>query len=491
MKRTSLAALLLFAGLAFLVCCQQGPAGSSNPDGNTDFPVKFSPLPPKELDANATPEQLVTFAWDEFFALNWRSSYNTNGKRDQPDTSWTYEGDSAPFPDLLVWETYAHRTELRPASDKMEPFDNAPHYSFKMQPPLAPGASFTLFDNLDENNEIGSCNVYAQVSTFGKSHQVLYQAKVNRDEYDYLYNNYPTFDKLLAATSTTALNIAKDSAYFPGGNTTCGCPPGIFCLPCGGAAVPNSATGETYQGAMEVKTAWRELTRLDDPSRYLIRKVIVYDMVNGVLQAVNRTYALIGLHIIHKTVNYPNFIFATFEQVDVEKSDMGYVEIDNPDTSLHAPFPRLHPIPALVDSSTAYVHRELKKKNPNSIWQYYRLTGVQGNPTNDTASFSFFLANYVIESDTTLADFRGSGIGTPHNAGVNNLYMGHGISMGGCQGCHGVAQVTLGTDCSFLMDTIGKPVPSPDVSLPPTKFQRYLRAFNRFKVLQRSVAPKH
>jgi hypothetical protein len=74
------------------------------------------------------------------------------------------------------------------------------------------------------------------------------------------------------------------------------------------------------------------------------------------------------------------------------------------------------------------------------------------------------LANAVVESDSTLANFRGSGIGTPHNSKPNILYRGNNqISMGGCQGCHGVAQVTLGTDLSFLLDAVGKPIFSPDI----------------------------
>lgn len=35
--------------------------------------------------------------------------------------------------------------------------------------------------------------------------------------------------------------------------------------------------------------------------------------------------------------------------------------------------------------------------------------------------------------------------------------------MGGCKGCHGVAQITLGTDFSFLLDQVGKPVREPDL----------------------------
>jgi len=266
----------------------------------------------------------------------------------------------------------------------------------------------------------------------------------------------------------------------------------VLCLPCGGAPIPGG-NGRTYTGAMEVKTAWRPLTPKDDPSRFFTRTVISYQKDpggSGRVYYTNTTYALIGLHIIHKTQNYPNFVFATFEQVDVEQDHMGYVALDSTGKEtgpLHANFPRLHPIPAIADSSTAYVHRELLKKNPNSIWQYYRLVGVQGNPTNDENSFSFFLANYVIESDSTLGNFRGSSIATPFNGKANALYMGHGISMGGCQGCHGVAQTKLGGDNSFLMDTIGKPVYLPDIANPNSKLQKYIRTLQQLDLVHKAL----
>jgi len=47
--------------------------------------------------------------------------------------------------------------------------------------------------------------------------------------------------------------------------------------------------------------------------------------------------------------------------------------------------------------------------------------------------------------------------------------------MGGCQGCHGVAQVTLGTDFSFLLDNNGKPVLGPDTINSKAKLKGYIR----------------
>src|SRR5271170_6910393 len=57
---------------------------------DTNFTINFNPFPPAELDSNANPKQLVEFAWEEFLALNWKSSYSKNNQRDYPDTTWTY-----------------------------------------------------------------------------------------------------------------------------------------------------------------------------------------------------------------------------------------------------------------------------------------------------------------------------------------------------------------------------------------------------------------
>ena len=435
------------------------------------FNIRFMPKPPVDIDSNATPEQLVSFAWEELFALNWKSSYATNARRDSPDTTWDY---TQPSPDLAVWETYGHRSELRPWINTMMPFDKAPHYSFGITlKPLNPGDKLDLWNVLDENNEIGSCNMYA----FSHSGQqadplnlVRYQAKVNRDEYDFVYNNFPDSVALIKARTKTLGYLKKYKAYDSLGTpNSCDCKDKtVINLPCGGNTDP--ATQRIIIGAMEIKTAWRPLTSLDDPTHFLTRTVVTFvpDSANpNTVYYTNKTYGLIGMHIIHKTRNNEDFVFATWEQVDAQKDSMGFVLLNSQgldDGTIHPAFPRLHPIAAITDSSTAYAHNLLRQKNPKSILLNYRLVGVQAKPTNNTDAFSFFLANAVVESDSTLANFRGSGIGTPHNQKPNILYRNNNmISMGGCQGCHGVAQVTLGTDLSFLLDNVGKPVYSPDI----------------------------
>jgi len=451
--------LFIFLALGFFVQygCKQTSKTTTTALTDTTYIINFSPIPPADLDTGADPKKLAEFAWEEFLALNWKSSYNKDQHRGTPDTSWNYYKEPGAYPDLDVWETYAHRTELRPFSNKMLPFDNAPHYSFGDTITAGPStiaASFKLFNNLDENNEIGSCDMYAHVNVFKKQYQVLYEAKVNSEEYNYILDNYPTKQQLLSATSKTRINIATDSAYFPGGKTTCGCPVGVICLPCGGGK---------STGTIEIKAAWRRLTNLDDTSKFFTRKVIYYTKNAGKIFYNNATYALIALHIIHKTQNYPAFVFATFEHVDVQKDSMGYVLLNGEGKEYGKLMtPMQDPILPATAGATNYVHKKLPSK---SIWQNYRLVGVQSKPSSDsTTTPNFFLSNYVVESDYTLNHFNGSGIGTPHNHQSNLLYKGKFLSMGGCQGCHGVAQRTLGTDFSFLLDTVGKPVISPDIS---------------------------
>ncbi|MGO4293178.1 hypothetical protein [Chitinophaga sp. RAB17] len=477
MKKLFLIIAIIVAGTIIFIRWNDSPLVGSAP-----YNVVFSPFPPADIDGNATPEQLAAFAWNEFLALNWKSSYNENKMRDYPDISWSY---NLPYPNLTVWETYAHKTELRPYSDKMLPFDSAPHYSYGIMPQPYPNAletfRFTLFNNLDENNEIGSCNVYGNLGE-RPTNLVLYQAKVNRAEYEYILKKYPTKDSLRRATDSTRWLIKNPTEYYKTG-APCNCASDrmIVSLPCGAAKGPD---GTPVPGTIEIKTAWMLYNYGMDTTRYITRRAISYYRFGNQVYYTNRLFVLVGMHIIHKTQNYPAFIFATFEQEDlqdyqktnihhtyVELNDSGY-EIPN---KAHPDYPRLRPISDIAEKVSDYAHARISAKNPKSPLLHYRLIGVQANPEKDGNAISQFLANYIVESDSTLGRFRGSDIGHPHDNGANTLYHGKLLVVTGCQGCHGAAQLKLGTDLSFLLDTVGKPALAPDGIFP--KRLAYIRAF--------------
>src|SRR5258707_8532350 len=75
----------------------------------------FSPvaptLPPDFPNgaSNATLIQAGTFAWQEFFALNWPAAA---GVRDTPDTSKFFGDQTVP----LVWQTYRAKVEIFPGN---------------------------------------------------------------------------------------------------------------------------------------------------------------------------------------------------------------------------------------------------------------------------------------------------------------------------------------------------------------------------------------
>jgi len=160
--------------------------------------LTLQPHPPHDVttsqaEPNAQLERdQAWFAWNQFLALTWKATYNppANHQRGMPDENWNHGSLSSNNMGYhYVFETYAHRTELRPNHRLERSFDSIPSYSFKQMPTAGSGnPSFTLLNNLDEDNEIGSCDVYLGGTS---STLMLYQAKVNRVMYDYVKQYWP------------------------------------------------------------------------------------------------------------------------------------------------------------------------------------------------------------------------------------------------------------------------------------------------------------
>jgi hypothetical protein len=139
----------------------------------------------------------------------------------------------------------------------------------------------------------------------------------------------------------------------------------------------------------------------------------------------------------------------------------------------------------------------------NPVWLYYKLVNVQYKPfdvsqvdfdqptiTSNMSAATFFTSNVVVETDYTLANFLGriSNAGPPTSLPANfdhfnparttfqNVLLFNGdhelentFNMGGCLGCHGIAQVQNGTDFSFILSGGRVPVPeTPNVDPPGT-----------------------
>lgn len=473
--------------------------------------------------------QAAIFAWLEFIAL--AAPTAKPPMRGVPGAAFSsvLGGTNSTYP--LVFETYQHRSELfpfnavaaaspnaspTPGVTRPQPWDSTPKYVYDPQPTPAPGADYTLFNNLDEASQIFQNHLFFPNANDPKNpFQVLFEAKVNQLEWQYVTNTCQT-----DASNNCQLTLSQS------------------------LILPN--------GTMEIKVAWRPVTSIETSqlSRYHIAKVITYTGdTNGNPVAHNDDYALIGLHIIHKTANYPSFIFATFEQVDqftnqVTKQPSGvefltlypapdpgqsptplptptpyqsgsyYFAVDpggysaqpspSPGTfaattnptrvfDVNNPFAwpngtqtSFTPVPnvstngkllpvVLPPTSTTAVENVNQQVSAlitqlinqgtlpkDFVWQYYKLTGVQAIPTSDETTDDYYLANIVVESSQAgIQLFRGGLSQNPsfepvpnvrNKINVNDTASNQKYSMGGCMGCHGAAQGE-GGDFSFLVST--------------------------------------
>jgi hypothetical protein len=468
-----------------------------------------SPLPPTDVyrptpSRGATHFDLATFAWLEFIALNAPADLPTRGV---PGGSFADSGMDQSA--TLVWETYQHRSELFPFNPSTptptlpQPFTDPPTYDFEVggvaynptDSDISPPAPY---NNLDEVSQIGQNLIFFPGEP--DPYQILFQAKVNEVERDYVAANYMDLDPPLLLDNNS----------------------------------------------IEVKSAWVPIEAIPDNERYRYHtsEVIYYTGdENDSIEAHTGTFALLGLHIIQKTPNYPAFIFATFEHTDIVKhhpffnkaTDAFYVPVyddiqylieaqttlnglsmtvDNPNIHFNVNRPRAYPnglpvrlpvgpvtsIPgATVDNDDVlvpvvqppttnfavaltnwHVHRAMRRIpgfDQSFVWQYYKLKGVQGVPTSHDWEKDFYLANIVIESSQPGVQlFRGGFsinkdnpndvvlMNTRNQTNVVDAAQGNaGFSMGGCQGCHGVAQTQAGTDFSFLFGARDGKGFSPDV----------------------------
>ncbi|MEO1263021.1 MAG: hypothetical protein AAFZ15_29705 [Bacteroidota bacterium] len=462
-------------------------------------------VPHDVMSQNPTQEELARFAWKEFIALNWPSDYDTTTySRGKPDQSKTVIDflKAGEHPDLpLVWETYKHRIEVYPldTSNYEKNFDSPPRYSYKVEgqssiPSLDPSNKTALidvrhvFNNLDETSEINLATLFVSgdpdapgAAKFVNSHtdtasflpgaprRIIYEAKANEVFFNYVKNKklYDTTIKKNLLTQT-AIKIQARGADTLGGKCLDG-NNDIISFPCG----INGDDRPIAEGSIEVKASWRRLTRKEANSgRYLTSPVlyyrrgtrttnsdsIYYQKVPATATENSLPIGLVGLHIIHKTENVPTYVFATFEQVDNLKRSQEHNDLfffnrnDNPKIypGVQQVTQRAHDMLTLTDTLNMKVHAEFTAVDPNTVWQYYKLIGVQGPATESQDGNNFYLANIVTETNEVLRSFKGTldnntGIMNPSQA--NTRVGPHAIITGGCKGCHANAQ---DADFSFI-----------------------------------------
>jgi hypothetical protein len=247
------------------------------------------------------------FAWQEFIGLNWPAAAGERGVPDPKAGSADFGDPNAQTP--TVWETYKNNTEVfLPGGVKPKPWNDPP------PPPrcttFAPGvremlarpgipvlSALSAFGDfvLDETQQASGQWLADQAGQL-----IYYEIKVNKDEFDSIVANGFYNAAVQNRTAATGVNPTTGGQYqvkLPSG--------------CNSGSCPNN--GSPRAGAIEIKAAWRILTDPSQNNRYLKTRAVLISSAGACSPA---TMGLVGLHIIHKTVSQPQFIWATFEHVD-------------------------------------------------------------------------------------------------------------------------------------------------------------------------------
>ena len=255
-------------------------------------------------------------------------------------------------------------------------------------------------------------------------------------------------------------------------------------------------------GSVQIKTGWKLLTPRDTAASFHVSDAVYFSTPapNQVCYRVGK-FGLIGIHIIQRVHLGSEFntaqpqggtyIFATWEHNSIGDgapykyinflTDSGMAQTDP------MPYPMTHfpiqvkrqahgsnegPLTPYPLASTQKVTNAVWSQLGGSFWRNYRLIGTQflaigSEPDSLKYNQPYYLANLVIETNDGLQSFQGlppkvtpappylqSGFKKtttsfePRFSNVSsngNLYV-----MGGCMGCHGVAQIN-GFNFSFVL----------------------------------------
>jgi hypothetical protein len=434
------------------------------------------------------------FAWQEFVALNWPP-----GKPGQPGPGKIGKpnGDNS-----TVWETYMASSQV-------------------FQPGAAPPSAWGT------PQPIPSFCPAAPAALEGKVVKVLpLIAKGNlQDEFFEAFTNSPLID---VNGKYTRYEIRMNKVEFDKilqGSAKSPAPAKPWYIPANQVApisFPAGVYGTDQIGSLEVKSAWRQISAGQAGRYHTAWAYITYaPNANGqnTKCAGPLLMGLVGLHIIHKTASGPQWIWATFEQVDnapsapsvgnysyynnpkctfspacadqQPKAPAGGWDGDPGKTNTPVQVIRATPIPAAKNSPTTGINpvfqKLLRSVDPRSVWQYYQLVDTQWpqrpgtvqNPNTCYHGSSNPAVNFACDGpnpDQGPGPFPAKLANTTLETYFQQAPGNQQAYMGTCMGCHsfgtlasGAPNPTLFSDFSFLLGDAQPPSTSPN---PPRQLRQ-------------------
>jgi len=317
-----------------------------------DIPMKGAP--------GATLEDAAYYAWQEFIALNWAAvkQKGSLGEREQADISKKFgepaDDSSTAYP-ALVWETFRHKVEIypgqgtphgyqmkagKPNQSKDYGYDALPEYQYQNRSAnISTPPGKTPWINLDEVSQIGTNEIYSglaaeQSLTEGPGRLILFLAKANRSQYQYIASrgwwssgSANVYSPGPAQPFEGTIHRTKE--YIKKNKKPPSPQPVIGRLQNAEQQSKNKELVSFPNGTMEIKTAWRlaseseqnEYSKNGYVSGYHANMIRYYASEGSGSEPANFNAkdtlgVMMGLHIIHKTPTAPYFIFASFEHKD-------------------------------------------------------------------------------------------------------------------------------------------------------------------------------
>lgn len=281
----SLAAVLF--RVAVMPCAMAAEEIHSTPPLTSRLPFDVNVTRVRQLVAQdnvaAAHAEFDHLAWQAFIALNWPAQ-----AQGRPSTTKTISDSSAP----RVWDFWRPAdTIFLNEGSRPQPWvaerQESSHYNWKSA-------------WRQHTTAASSLEAFSGPLVDLNGHWVRYQIRVNKPEFDYIRDNgLYSLDGQVAFSQKETHNQVE--------------------LPLN--------IGTRQHGAIEIKLAWKELGPGDDPRRFYTREltseVSEPPDANGQPHSATPPFkaGLVGMHISLRTESSPEWIWATFEQIDNVRSN--------------------------------------------------------------------------------------------------------------------------------------------------------------------------
>lgn len=351
-------------------------------------PAKAKPfeLPEKSYQIPTDPSPILEqvtaneFAWQSFIAVNWPAATGEGTERGKPDTQRPF---GAPGP--VVWETYKNVMDVF-LEDGAKPLpwnaDGVPH---------AKDAAARVMPRVSKSkpdaHKIGHLLDLVQSQRQTQPGVSEFKSGISEAQpsvASWLVAQNQTLTRFEVFINKTVFDYVYENGFYDAKNQ-------VNAVQPGGPGVASPI------GAMEFKAAWIEITKGMDASRYHTTEATLdIDPNRENDKSRQATMGLVGLHIIHKTPNAPQYVWATFEHKDNcpdvgagSKGDQWHYYSDTlnpknfnmPPQQNPAQVVRMTPLPdevkALNEKYQGAIRRDNQKHGIQSPWPNYQLVNTQ------------------------------------------------------------------------------------------------------------------